>query len=416
LLKCEVIKRCLVCFGLVTSVLSFAAPGSFDIQRERDELIKPFGPGGVVGNGSVGKPGSAIAASAKAAEEAFALTLDAAGDGGSHDRTHSIVMTILPRQKPFEATTPPVNEECLGGEAWRRRAVPKEVSQEDTKIRELKSWQDFRDCPDCPEMLVLPAGRFVMGSRGLGADEEPAHRVSLPSFAVGKYEVTVAEFERFAKDTRHQPPDTCRAWAEGNGKWELEGKIEWSEPGYPQTARHPVTCISWIEAVDYAKWLSSVTGKRYRLLSEAEWEYAARGSRDETDRDQTYWGAEENQACRHGNFADTTTLGEFSWPQRMNCADGAWFASQVGQYRPNRFGLYDMLGNVWEWTEDCSTPNYSEGSPDGRPHTCGQCDRRVIRGGSWASKPADIRFGNRARASIDHRSVTIGFRIARDLE
>lgn len=403
MLKCAVVRRFVLCFGVLWSALSFGNPG-MDQQRERGEPIM-LAPANVPLRGLLARsnvvPGAAVTE---------------ARDTGGPLNGHDVAMTILPRQPAVETMTPPVGDSCLGGEAWRRRPLARESSQEDAKIRALKSWQGFRDCPDCPDMLVLPAGRFVMGSRGLKVDEEPPHWVSVPSFAVGKYEVTVAEFERFAKHTRRPRAQGCRAWAEGNGKWEIEGDIDWSEPGYASTPNHPVVCVSWLDATDYAKWLSEVTGKRYRLLSEAEWEFAARGSQDETDREQTYWGGEEKQACRHGNFADATTLGEFSWPEKMSCADGAWFASPVGQYRPNRFGLYDMLGNVWEWTEDCSTPNYREGASDGRPYTCGQCDRRITRGGSWASKPADIRFGNRARALFDRRSATVGFRVARDLE
>lgn len=308
------------------------------------------------------------------------------------------------------------DESCYGGEAWRPKPAGS-TDPEAQRIRGLRSWESFRDCPACPEMKVIPAGEFEMGTapRGDGrkSDEEPLHHVAIRSFAVAKYELEWSSFERFVKATQRTSGDSCRALSEGNGNWDVWTGLTWEIPGYVQEPNHPAVCVSWEDAQDYVRWLSAQTGKRYRLLSEAEWEYAARANVV----GQVYWTDRgSNNACVYGNVADQTSSDEFNWVERFSCSDRWWLPAPVGNYRPNAFGLYDMLGNVWEWVEDCANPDYELASADGRPRTCGQCERRMMRGASWGTRPSGVRFGNRARAPIDRRSVTIGFRVARDLE
>lgn len=308
------------------------------------------------------------------------------------------------------------DEACYGGDAWRPRPADS-ADPEAMRIRGLKSWESFRDCSGCPEMKVIPAGEFEMGSApradGRKSDEEPRHLVAIRSFAVARYELEWSSFERFVKATKRSAGESCLALNEGNANWDAWTDLSWAVPGYAQAPNHPAVCVSWQDAQDYVRWLSSQTGKRYRLLSEAEWEYAARAQHT----GQVYWSDRgRDTACIFGNVADQTTSGESAWVERFSCTDGWWLPAPVGTYRPNAFGLYDMLGNVWEWVEDCSSPDYESASGDGRPRTCGQCERRIMRGASWGTRPSAVRFGNRARAPIDRRSVTIGFRVARDLE
>ena len=240
----------------------------------------------------------------------------------------------------------------------------------------------FRDCAGCPEMVVVAAGRFRMGCvSGIRCFDSrlPVHEVSLPSFALSKYEVTFDEYDRFARDTGRRRPDD-HAWGRG---------------------RRPVIDVSWDDAVAYAAWVSEETGARYRLPSEAEWEYAAR--------------------------AGTTTL--YSWGQdigrnQANC-DGCgsrWDKERtapVGSFPANGWGLHDMSGNVDEWLQDCRQPNWNYvGAPrDGSAWTTGgDCSLRIIRGGGWYGPPFMLRLDDRDFLRTDGGGRSTGFRVARTFE
>jgi formylglycine-generating enzyme required for sulfatase activity len=198
----------------------------------------------------------------------------------------------------------------------------------------------------------------------------------------------------------------------------------WRDPGFDQTSdRYPAVCVSWNDAKAFIRWLSRKTGKTYRLPTEAEWEYAARAG----TRTARYWGDDPNQACVHENVADRSTYetgfsrqSRKTWSRpsgrRHDCDDGRYLIAPVGSYRANGFGLYDMLGNVWEWTEDCGNASYTGAPADGSAWLTGDCSRRVLRGSSWTSEPRYARSANRARDPSDYRSTGIGFRLARTLE
>ena len=317
---------------------------------------------------------------------------------------------------PAPAERRRLDDACYGGDSWRPRQT-ESSGPEAVRLRGLKSWESFRDCPFCPEMKVIPSGEFDLGALprpdGKKSDEEPRHRVKVHSFAISKYELEWPAFERFASDTGRKPEASCRVLGEGNAAMEGWTGLTWSLPGYVQRVNHPVVCVNWHDAKAYVEWLSAQTGKRYRLLSEAEWEYAARGTLTRSD----YWPSDgKYPACSFGNFADTTTHDGIAWKEHFKCTDFWWLPAPVGSYRPNQYGVYDMLGNLWEWVEDCANPGYETAPGDGRPQTCGQCEQRMLRGASWGTRPVNVRFGNRARAVADHRSVNIGIRIARDLE
>jgi formylglycine-generating enzyme required for sulfatase activity/class 3 adenylate cyclase len=245
--------------------------------------------------------------------------------------------------------------------------------------RLLKPKDSFRECAkDCPEMIVVPDGEFIMGSpryeKGRFGDEGPQHRVIFPKpFAVSKFEVT---FEQW---------DACVA---------VGGCALVSDSGFGRGTR-PVINVTWDEAQQYVAWFSRMTAQPYRLLSEAEWEYVAR--------------------------AETTTLYSFG-DDEAALSQYAWYSANtdgqthpVGEKKPNAFGLHDLHGNVWEWVQDCYQFNYDGAPMDGSARAVGDCSRRVVRGGSWSNNPQYLRAAGRFGLTADGRSFDLGFRLARTL-
>ncbi len=231
----------------------------------------------------------------------------------------------------------------------------------------LQAGQTAKDCDVCPEMVVIPAGSFTMGSSDGDDDEEPLHRVNIQSFALGKFEVT-------------------------QGQWKAvmgNNPSRFTECG----DNCPVERVSWNDIQEYIQKLNQRSGKTYRLASEAEWEYAARaGSTGK-------WSFGDNQS----------QLGEYAW---YSANSGK--TQRVGQKKPNAFGLYDMHGNVWEWVQDVLHDNYSGAPTDGSAWmNGGDNSRRVLRGGSWSDIPAGLRSANRFWYSPESRIISIGFRLAR---
>ena len=191
-----------------------------------------------------------------------------------------------------------------------------------------------------------------------------------------------------------------------------EGR-SWRDPGYRQSPRDPVVCINRRDASAYLEWLSRMTGKRYRLPSEAEWEYAARAG-SVTAR---FWGDDPDGACAFANVHDRTAKAalQTSWTEHA-CDDGAVHTTAVGRFGPNAFGIHDVLGNVWEWTADCYSGDYSGAPADGSARTDGPCEKGTDRGGSWISSIGYVRTANRAAPSPDLREYTLGMRVVRDLD
>ena len=246
---------------------------------------------------------------------------------------------------------------------------------------------------------------------GRNEDESPVHRVKIPSFAMGKTEVTRGQFAAFVKATSYSTGDKC--WAHEGGKYEERTGRNWRKPGYAQDDRHPVACINRNDAEAYAKWLSRKTGKRYRLPTEAEWEYAARGN----TRTSRYWGDNPAKACGYANAADKTAQaqiqGATSW-RVHECTDGFAYTAPVGSFKANAFGLSDMLGNVWEWTEDSYHDSYIGAPADGRAWQ-GDSAKYMLRGGSWNNAPRLTRAAKRVRYDPGFRGSINGFRLARKL-
>lgn len=276
----------------------------------------------------------------------------------------------------------------------------------------------FRDCAHCPDMTVIPAGRFKMGSpRGQGfIDEWPEHEVSIPrDLAVGTYEITVGQFRAFAEATGYEPDAACRTIGEDG--WPNRPDRHWHKPGFDQTDDHPVLCVQWGDARGYIAWLNAQTGGGYRLLSEAEWEYAARAGTD-TD---YHFGTSADAICDYANVADQSVLKKFRTWLVAPCRDEFIFTAPVGSFKPNPFGLYDMNGNLWEWVEDCYVDNYDGAPTDGSARHAENCridakeGARVLRGGAWSEGTRNLRSAARSRMNRNVRYYFYGFRVAKDL-
>jgi formylglycine-generating enzyme required for sulfatase activity len=283
--------------------------------------------------------------------------------------------------------------------------------------RALKAKDSFKECDVCPEMVAVPAGSFAMGSRknekGRDGNEGPQHPVTIVRpFAVGKFEVTVDQFAAFVKETGHDMGSTCDVWQDG--KWAERPGRSWNNPGFTQSGSHPVACVSWDDAKAYVAWLSGKTGRAYRLPTEAEWEYAARAGT--TTR--YHFGNDEKDLCRYGNGADRTArndiAGAKSWTV-LPCSDGHAYTAPVGSFPANGFGLHDVHGNVWEWTEDCWHDNYTGAPPDGSAWTTGDCKIHVLRGGSWGYPPVYLRSAVRGMIAANYRYINSGIRVATTL-
>jgi formylglycine-generating enzyme required for sulfatase activity len=279
----------------------------------------------------------------------------------------------------------------------------------------------FRDCAGCPEMVVIPAGTFVIGSPadepGRGPDEGPQKSIRIDQpFAVGRYEVTRRQYAAFLRATKHPVSGNCMTDRRTPGTWALDAVTNFRDPGFPQTPDHPAACVSWNDAKAYVAWLNTRTGGGYRLLSEAEWEYAARAGSTTA----YPWGPSVNGACAHMDGFDKVIvdkkgdLYEGEAVPFMNCSDGYLNTAPVGSYAPNRFGLYDMIGNVAEWVEECATQSYAAMQPDGTQEA-GDCGKRIIRGGSWGTQPRQLRSAERIRNKPDDVDDSIGIRVAKTL-
>ena len=257
--------------------------------------------------------------------------------------------------------------------------------------------EEFQDCDDCPTMVTVPGGEFV---RSLFADA-PQQTVSVASFAIGKFEVTIAEFAVFVDATGIGVQPGCELFnVMGNVP---DPDASWRRPGFELQDTAPALCVTWDEAVAYSQWLSDTTGQSYRLPTEAEWDYAAHA------------GAENNVS-----YFLRAGLGR----QGANCHDCAGFdlmgredllfALPVDTFEPNQFGLHVMFGNAAEWVADCYNATYEGAPTDGTAWFLGDCDRRILRGGGWSSFWAEL-AGGRVVAEPTRRENAIGFRVARDL-
>lgn len=324
----------------------------------------------------------------------------------------------------------------------------------------------FKDCDDCPEMVVIPKGRYVMGvprgeeqryrigETGLWRSEPMTEIILAKNFAFGKFHVTRGQFAAFVKETNWDFPDNKGCWdAYGKplaqtddlrrqiGRNHVQPDFSWANPGYAQDDRHPVACVAWVDIRAYLAWLSKKAGHTYRLPSESEWEYVARAGTTTA----TPWGEANEETCKYANVADLSRAKAHALdpsPQyTFQCDDGFPDTAPVGSFPANPFGVHDMFGNLWQVTEDCFEYALDNIPRDGSPLISDTskprdknirisnpllgpidvCDLRTARGGSFDIFPNFVRSGYRSRFELwradsgNGRFNYEGFRVARDL-
>jgi formylglycine-generating enzyme required for sulfatase activity len=302
----------------------------------------------------------------------------------------------------------------------------------------LKPGQTFRDCPDCPEMVVIPAGSFTMGSPASELGHGPFSEVQLQlegslrvvhiqQFAAGKFDITRKQWAEFVSATNRATTGGCR-WsglprAPDSKIWDPHPEATWKNHGYEQDDTHPVVCVTWQDAKDYVQWLSGKAGADYRLLTEAEWEYAARAGTSTA----FPWGPTASH--EYANYGTDTVAGVGFISGR----DKWVTTSPVGAFPPNQFGLYDMHGNVLQWVEDCFSESYSGLPTDGSAYSSNvtlkmqtarlswmngksSCSFRICRGGDAWDHPPLIRSASRNWADANFSSAGFGFRVAKNLQ
>ncbi len=316
------------------------------------------------------------AGSYQAAIDAATQYVTKAGRGGKHYR-EALALRVKSRRGLREPAVTGAGSAAVapGADAAGRQRVQPQARER---------------LPFEPEMVEIPGGSFRMGcvsGQNCDDDEHPVHTVRVGRFELSKYEVTFEQYDRFTAATDRKLADD-EGWGRGC---------------------RPVMNVSWEDAVAYVRWLSGQTGERYRLPSEAEWEYAARAGSVTA----YHFGNDESQLCQYGNHADTST--DWSW-RNQSCSDGVGNqTAMVGRYQANGFGLYDMHGNVWEWVQDCWNESYRGAPADGSAWQSGDCSRRVLRGGSWSDNPRDLRSASRGRFTASGRVRYSGFRVARTI-
>jgi formylglycine-generating enzyme required for sulfatase activity len=271
---------------------------------------------------------------------------------------------------------------------------------------------ESKECSNCPKMLAVQGGTFMMGAargeRDATPYEQPQKKITIKSFSIGKFDVTREQFAAFVRSAHYQPIDRCDA----EGQNRMRPDFAWDRPGmnaYTQTARDPVVCVSWDDANAYVQWLAKITGKPYRLPSEAEWEYTARAGLTGA----FMWDdGDDKGMCRYANVADLSAREEHPGWNVARCNDGHPYTAPVDALKPNAFGVHGMLGNVKQWAADCPSALSdipSDGSPVG-----GDCTDRIVRGSAWNSPPSIVRFAYREHVPATYAANNIGFRVALD--
>jgi len=268
----------------------------------------------------------------------------------------------------------------------------------------------FADSITGMEFVFVKGGCYQMGDTfGDGdADEKPVHEVCVNDFYMGKHEVTVGQFRKFVDDTNYRTEaekgDGCYVWT--GSQWDRQRDKNWRNPGFSQRDNHPVVCVSWNDAQKYVGWLAGKTGKKLRLPTEAQWEYAARSG----GKQEKYAGfSAESQIYRYGNFCDSNC--DDIWKMASQ-DDGYKYTAPVGSYLPNGLGLYDMTGNVWEWCSDWYGEKYYGESSRNNPAGPSSGSYRVLRGGSWNFIPRNVRAAYRDRFNPENRFSFLGFRVS----
>ncbi len=285
----------------------------------------------------------------------------------------------------------------------------------------LDAYKTLRTTPlITPPMVSIPAGEFLMGSE-FADNEKPVHKVSVKSFRISKYEVTIKQFKQFAAATQYITGNSCWKFVNENGGRFKNGYEpapgHWLSSDNAPSDFHPVMCVSWDDANAYLAWLSQQTGRKFRLPTEAEWEYAARAGTNT----RYFFGEDDKKLCEYANTFDKSGMRAFardkSYQAKVkSCDDYAEYTSVVGLYKPNAFGLYDVTGNVSEWVQDCDHNNYQGAPSDGSAWLAETCHMRVRRGNTYGPHN-ESQVSMRGHGGQTNRSALgEGFRIVEEID
>ncbi len=312
-----------------------------------------------------------------------------------------------------------------GGQQVAIRNTPKQLKKDINIVSTSKyrSGEVLTDCDKCPEMVVIPSGQSIIGSNKSeqekghlaigesGEHEKPEFTVSLSNFALAKTEITRGQFRKFIESSNYKPSAGC--WLFKTILWKFDKKRNWANPGFNQDDYHPVVCVNWDDANAYAEWLTDTTGKKYRLASEAEWEYAARGGKQS----KYFWGESISKACEYANVYDVVGKQKIKskWQKHLQCDDSASYTRSVAMYKANGYGLFDMIGNVMEWVDDCWNTKHDASNTTGKSRKSGGCAKRVQKGSHFSNSQFSLRPASRWSDEPVDRSIYGGFRVMREL-
>lgn len=285
-----------------------------------------------------------------------------------------------------------------------RNHVPGAVADPAVVYRVIGAITHIWDIAVAPRLTVIPAGEFTMGSPDSEAQrskvEGPQHRVTISyPLAVGTFMVTRDEYAAFVAETQRPDPVGCFLTYLPGHKGETAG-YNWHNPGFEQSGSDPVVCASWEDARAYADWLTKKTGERYRLLSEAEWEFASRGG---------------STTARPWGDAIGPENARYDAATPSDAANQAKYTAPSGSFAPNAFGIYDALGNAWQRVDDCWNPNFEGAPTDGSVWLAGDCNQRTGHGGAFDAPPSTVRSAFRGKVPVAMHYADGGFRIAREL-
>ena len=281
------------------------------------------------------------------------------------------------------------------------------VNSSDSKINGDKTKNRLLiDRPISMEFAWIPSGSLVIGDHSSTGqnDEQPLMKIAINGFWLQTTEVTLDAYALLVQQNAYVSEKGC--WVH-DSEWVLRPNLDWKNPGFAQDGNHPVTCISWDDTQAFIKWLNRNSDYQFRLPTEAEWEYATRAGTNTI----YFFGNEPQQLCQYANAADLSALADYPGFAVNACDDGYARTSPVGIFKPNPNGLFDLYGNVWEWIEDCWTPNYENIPLDASANMSGKCERRVFRGGGYGDIPHFARSTLRNRGYPYDKKDDIGFRL-----
>ena len=313
---------------------------------------------------------------------------------------------VEPARTPPVATVVPPPREAVP-EANKPVPLRKEEG-----VASRKPGETLKDCAACPELIVIAPGQFTNGGvdaeRGGKAADASRQLVSIDYYyAMGRYEVTRSQFAAFVAETGHQAKG-CWTY---DGQWTYREDLDWRSPGYEQQDQHPVTCVSWLDAQAYTSWLGKKTGQTYRLPSSTEWQNASGAEPERAAR-----MADKREICKWANVADLSAEQHYAGWSVHECRDGFIHTAPVGRFQPNSRGVHDMLGNLFEWVEDCWAESLRGAPADGAPMLQGDCKQRVLHGGSWFTIPKYVEPGFRNHFQASYRASSLGFRVVRNVK